>query len=83
VHEISFFKKKNDPFAFAVTPDETGSVLPSPGEWKHWFSQPTYPGPRGESLARFEAGFRQEGYYIFPRNGSMQPDHASALADRA
>ena len=76
MYEISFFKKKNDPFAFAVTPDETGSVLPSADEWRHWFTQPVHPEQtvEGCALAEFEAGFRQRGYYIYPRNGSMKPD---------
>jgi hypothetical protein len=75
VSELYFFQKKNDPFAFAVTPDETGSALPSADEWRRWFIQPVYP-ERGEgsTLAKFEAGFRQHGYYVYPRNGSMKPD---------
>jgi hypothetical protein len=75
MHEISFFKKKNDPFALAVTPDETGSVLPSAGEWRHWFSQKVYPelAVDGCALAEWQAAFRQHGYHIWPRNGSMKP----------
>ncbi len=74
MYEISFFQKKNDPFAFAVTPDKTGSVLPSADKWRHWFSQPAYPELALESsaLRKFEAGFRQHGYYIYPCNGSMK-----------
>lgn len=74
MYEIYFFQKKNDPFAFAVTPDKTGSVLPSADEWRHWFTQPAYPerALEGSALARFEAGFRQHGYYLYPRNGSIK-----------
>jgi hypothetical protein len=79
MYEISFFKKKNAPFVFAVTPDRTGSVLPSADEWQHWFTQNAYPeqAVEGCALIKLEAGFRQHGYYIYPRNGSMQPDYAT------
>jgi hypothetical protein len=78
MYEISFFRKRNDPFAFAVTPDKTGSVLPSPEKWRRWFSQPAYPelALEGGALRRFEAGFRQHGYYIYPRNGSTKSQNA-------
>jgi hypothetical protein len=79
MYKISFFKKKNDPFFFAVTPDQTGSVLPSAGEWQHWFTQEAHPeqAVEGCALAKFEVGFRKDGYCVFPRNGSMQPDYAT------
>jgi hypothetical protein len=38
---LNWFRGKDDRYAFAVTPDETGSVLP--GEWEPWFSQPAHP----------------------------------------
>jgi hypothetical protein len=68
---LNWFRRKDDRYAFAVTPDETGSVLPSPEEWQPWFSQPAHPEIAGTDLATFLAGFRQSGYYIYPRNGSM------------
>ncbi len=69
MYEISFFRKKEDPFSFAVTRDKTGSMLPSPHEWQHWFSQQAYPelALEGGALRRFEAGFRERGYYLYPR----------------
>lgn len=65
MYEISFFRKRNDPFAFAVTPDETGSVLPAPEEWRHWFSQTVYPEHgEGNALRKYRAGFDQHGYCV-------------------
>jgi hypothetical protein len=65
MHELSFFRKKNNPFAFAVTPDKTGLVLPSAEQWRYWFSQPVYPERgEGDTLWKYRAGFEQRGYYI-------------------
>jgi hypothetical protein len=69
MYQVSFFKNVSDPFFFAVTPDETGSVLPRPADWQHWFSQPVYPEralPESE-LVKLEAGFKKDGYFIYPR----------------
>jgi hypothetical protein len=43
MYEISFFREKTIRLHFSVTPNKTGSVLPSPEEWRLWFSQPAYP----------------------------------------
>jgi hypothetical protein len=65
MYEISFFHKMNNPFAIAVTPDKTGSVLPSAAEWRYWFSQPVYPERgEGDALRRYRAGISQHGYYV-------------------
>ena len=69
MYPVSFFKDESDPFTFAVTPDKSGSVLPSTGNWRHWFSQMVYPEyamPESE-LKKLETGFKKDGYYIFPR----------------
>jgi hypothetical protein len=68
MNENTFFRNKIDRYAFAVTPDETGSVLPSPDQWQRWFSQPVHPelAVEGSDLRELEAGFRQQGYYIYP-----------------
>ena len=58
MYELSFFRKKNDPFAIAVTPDKTGLVLPSAERWRYWFSQPVYPERgEGDALSKYRAGF--------------------------
>jgi hypothetical protein len=70
---LNWFRRKDDRYAFAVTPDDTGSVLPSPEEWQHWFSQPAHPEIAGSDLTAILEDSRQHGYYLYPRNGSMKP----------
>jgi hypothetical protein len=67
MYQVSFFQKKSDPFAFAVTPDSTGSVLPSSDDWQHWFSQMVYPeyAMKESELAKLENGFKSDGYYVY------------------
>jgi hypothetical protein len=69
MYQVSFFQSTSDPFFFAVTPDESGSILPSPDSWRHWFSQSVYPeyAMKGSELTKLEAGFQKDGYYIYPR----------------
>jgi len=69
MYQVSFFKNAADPFLFAVTPDETGSILPSTDRWQHWFSQSVYPehAMKGSELTKLETSFKRHGYYIYPR----------------
>jgi hypothetical protein len=70
MYQVTFFKSASDPFLFAVTPDESGSVLPSPGSWRRCFSQMVHPQhatPESE-LNKLERGFKRDGYYLYPRN---------------
>jgi hypothetical protein len=69
MYQVSFFKDKADPFHFAVTPDQTGDVLPASAGWSHWFSQMVYPeyAMIGSELAKLEEGFKRDGYYVYPR----------------
>jgi hypothetical protein len=30
---VSFFRRKSNPMSFAVTPDQTGRILPDPDDW--------------------------------------------------
>lgn len=69
MYEVTFFKSSSDPFQFAVTPDATGSVLPPSDKWERWFSQPVHPEQAmdGSDLKVLEAGFRKDGYFVYPR----------------
>ena len=79
MYEISYFRKKNDHFSFAVTPDRTGSALPTPEAWEHWFSDFAYPEYGvGPVLRDYQNAFSQNGYYVFPRHGSMKPEVLSS-----
>jgi hypothetical protein len=72
---LHWFHRKDDRYAMAVTPDDTGSVLPS-GEWQCWHSQPVHPEQaiEGCGLADYLAAIGQVGYYLYPRNGSMKAE---------
>ena len=69
MYQVSYFKNVSEPLSFAVTPDESGSILPAPKSWRLWFSQPVHPEQAiaGSDLAQMEVGYKKDGYYLFPQ----------------
>lgn len=68
MYEVSFFRDRADRFCFATTRDRTGAVLPPDRIWDFWFSDQFCPERgRGPELEKFEAGFAERGYYLYPR----------------
>jgi hypothetical protein len=65
---ISFFQKIEFPRAFAVSTDETGSILPNPFEWRRSFSQLVdFRNLRENAEIRsWLEPLARDGFYIYP-----------------
>jgi hypothetical protein len=64
--QITFYRSKIRPLAFAVSPDPTGLVFPDPSQWEPRLTQMADPSQafEGSELRHWQEAFKRDGYCL-------------------